>query len=466
VPCVMALPVVVIVGRTNVGKSALFNRLAAARVAVVEDTPGITRDRIYREIELDGRHLMLVDTGGLVGAESDELIVQVKEQAARALGEADLLLMVVDGQEGVTSLDHDVAEVVRRTGKPYVLIANKMESPKADSSDFYDLRLGAPVDISALHGTGIGDVMDEILDKLPEPVEDVEEPVIEGETAIAVIGRPNVGKSALINALLGEARVIVSDVPGTTRDAIDIRVTIDGDHYRLVDTAGLRRAGQRTEQRTEYYSSLRTFKAVERADLALIVVDAAEGVTDQDAHIAGEAHEAGRGLAIVANKWDRVRELAFGDDEVSRGERQKTEELLRSDFEQFVRHKMAFAGYASVLYTSALTGEGVAELLPHARRIAENYRLRVGTGPLNRLIRRAITDHQPPSRHGKQLRIYYASQVRAEPPTFVLFVNDTKLMHFSYERYLINKLRAEFGFEGTPIRVILRKREQEGATPR
>jgi len=455
----MPLPVVVIVGRTNVGKSVLFNRLARERVAVVEDTPGITRDRIYKELELDGRRVMLVDTGGLVGAESDELITQVKEQAAMALSEADLLLMVVDGQEGLTSLDYNVADVVRRSGKPYILIANKMESKNADSSPFADLRMGLPIDISALHGQNIYGLIDEILERLPEAVEELE-PRREGETAIAVIGRPNVGKSALINALLGEPRVIVSEEPGTTRDAIDIELEVDGEPYRLVDTAGLRRRGRRAAQGTEYYSSLRALKALQRADLALVVIDAAEGVTSQDAHIAGEADLAGRGLAIVANKWDKVLALAFGDEEeVSAESKAEIEKLLRSDFERMARHQMAFAGYASVLYTSAITGQGVAQLLPEARRIAQSYRMRISTGQLNRAIQRAVADHQPPSRGRRQLRIYYASQVRTGPPTFVVFVNDPKLMHFSYERYLINKLREAFGFEGTPIKLFVRKRE-------
>ncbi len=461
----MSLPVVAIVGRTNVGKSALFNRLVRERVAVVEDTSGITRDRIYREIELDGRRIILVDTGGLAGAESDELVTQVKEQAALALAEADLLVVVVDGQEGVTSLDHDVAEVVRRSGKPYVLVANKMEAKEADSTQFAELRMGLPIEVSALHALNIDELIEAILQQLPATWEEPA-PRREGETAIAVIGRPNVGKSALINALVGEQRVIVSEVPGTTRDAIDVELQVDGQMYRLVDTAGLRRRGRRSARGPEYYSSLRTLKALQRADLAAVVIDAAEGVTAQDAHIAGEAHQAGRGLVIVANKWDKVQELAFGKEELTQAERERNERLLREDFKKMVRQRMAFAGYADVLYTSAITGLGVGELLPQARRIAENYRKRVATAELNRVIQQAVSEHQPPSRGGRPLRIYYAAQVATQPPTFVVFVNDPKLMHFSYERYLVNRLRETFGFEGTPINLFVRRRERKGGKKR
>ncbi|MCK4300606.1 MAG: ribosome biogenesis GTPase Der, partial [Planctomycetes bacterium] len=322
----MPLPIVAIVGRTNVGKSVLFNRLARQRLAVVEHTPGVTRDRLYAEVDLADRSVVLVDTGGLAGAESDELITQVKQQAAIALQEADLLIMLVDAQEGLVSLDYEVAEVVRRSGKPYVLVANKTESPKADATVFAELRLGMPVEISALHGQGLGELIEAILEQLPEA--EVEPERVEGETAVALVGRPNVGKSAIINALLGEERVIVSEEPGTTRDAIDIEVEMNGEPFRLVDTAGLRRRGKRS-QGLEYYSSLRTLRALQRADVGLAIIDAAEGITKQDANIAGEVEAAGRGLVIVVNKWDLVQQLAYGEEEVSAGEIPKIEADLR-----------------------------------------------------------------------------------------------------------------------------------------
>ena len=452
----MPLPIVAIVGRTNVGKSVLFNRLVGQRLAVVEHTPGVTRDRLYAEVDLDGRSVVLVDTGGLAGAESDELITQVKQQAAIALQEADLLVMLVDAQEGLVSLDYEVAEVARRSGKPYVLVANKMEGPKSDATVFAELGLGMPVEVSALHGEGLGELIEVILEQLPEA--EVEPERVEGETAVALVGRPNVGKSAIINALLGEERVIVSEEPGTTRDAIDIEVEMNGEPFRLVDTAGLRRRGKRS-QGLEYYSSLRTLRALQRADVGLAIIDAAEGITKQDANIAGEVEAAGRGLVIVVNKWDLVQRLAYGDEKVSAGEIPRIEADLRGDFERMVRSRMRFASYAKLLFTSAITGEGVGELLPTASRVAHEYRRRIDTGPLNRVIQAAVAQHQPPSRGGRPLKIYYATQVKAGPPTFVIFVNDPKLMHFSYRRYLLNRLRAEFGLEGTPIQLIVRRRE-------
>ncbi len=447
------LPIVAIVGRTNVGKSALFNRLVGEQTAVVEDKPGITRDRIYAEAELDVRRVMLVDTGGLAGAEGDELITQVKEQAVAALGEADVLILLVDGQEGLTKPDYDVADVVRRTGKPCILAANKMEKLSADSSDFLALGMGPPIDISAIHGRGLMELVEAAEEFLPPP-EEVEE--LPDELAIAVVGRPNVGKSALVNAILGEQRVIVSDVPGTTRDAVDAVFERDGQTYRIVDTAGLRRRSQR--QDTEYYSSLRTFRAVARAHIVLLMIDASEGVVNLDARVAGETMESGRAVIIVANKWDLVAKYAEPDDEYPELDYNKVEKILRKDFERIIRHELQFLSYSPILYTCALTGAGVDELLERAREIKSEFEKRIETGPLNRVLRDAITAHHPPTKKGRQPRLYYATQVRSAPPTFVIFVNDPDLIHFSYERYLVNRLRDAFGFNGTPIRIILRPR--------
>jgi len=447
------LPIVAIVGRTNVGKSALFNRLVGEQTTVVEDKPGITRDRIYAEAELDVRRVMLVDTGGLAGAEGDELITQVKEQAVAALGEADVLILLVDGQEGLTKPDYDVADVVRRTGKPCILAANKMEKLSADSSDFLALGMGPPIDISAIHGRGLMELVEAAEEFLPPP-EEVEE--LPDELAIAVVGRPNVGKSALVNAILGEQRVIVSDVPGTTRDAVDAVFERDGQTYRIVDTAGLRRRSQR--QDTEYYSSLRTFRAVARAHIVLLMIDASEGVVNLDARVAGETMESGRAVIIVANKWDLVAKYAEPDDEYPELDYNKVEKILRKDFERIIRHELQFLSYSPILYTCALTGAGVDELLERAREIKSEFEKRIETGPLNRVLRDAITAHHPPTKKGRQPRLYYATQVRSAPPTFVIFVNDPDLIHFSYERYLVNRLRDAFGFNGTPIRIILRPR--------
>lgn len=438
------------------GKSVLFNRLVGRRLAVVEETPGVTRDRLYAEVELDDHEMVLVDTGGLAGAESDQYITQVKQQATLALQEADVLVMVVDGQEGLVSLDYEVAEVVRRSGKPYILVANKMESPKTDATVFAELGLGMSLELSALHGRGLGELVDAIVEHLPEV--ELEVPRVEGETAVALVGRPNVGKSAIINALLGEERVIVSEEPGTTRDAVDITVEMNNEPFRLVDTAGLRRRGKRS-QGLEYYSSLRTLRALQRADVALVIIDAAEGITRQDANIAGEVEAARRGMVLVVNKWDLVQESAYGDEEVSREKIRRIEVGLRGDFERMVRSRMRFASYAYLLFTSAVTGEGLMDLLPTAKQVAEQFHRRIQTGPLNRAIQVAVTAHQPPARGGRPLKIYYGTQVTSGPPTFVVFVNAPELMHFSYRRYLVNQLRNEFGFEGTPIQLIVRRRK-------
>ncbi len=456
----MALPVIAIVGRVNVGKSTLFNRFVGERKAVVEDFPGVTRDRLYAEGIINVRRVMLIDTGGMVGAEEGDLLVeQVNEQAIEALREADALVVLVDGREGPTAHDHEIAEIVRRSGKPYVLAVNKMEKRSADSYDFYELRLGEPIDISAEQGFGIVDLEDELLAVLPP---DAPEPARRaGEFAIAVVGRPNAGKSALINTILGHGRLIVSETPGTTRDAVDTWAEYDGTPIRLVDTAGLRRKGKRS-QGTEFFSSLRTMRALERADIGLIVVDAMDGVTAQDARIALEVHEMGRAAIVVANKWDLVLASAFGDDEeVDAATRKRNLKTIWGDFERLARHELPFLAYAPIVKTCALSGEGVGDLLPLCRQVYGQYDLRIETGPLNRCIRRAVARHNPPSKAGRPLRILYATQVRTRPPTIVLFVSDAKVMHFSYERYLMNAIREEFGFAGTPVKLLIRGRREE-----
>jgi len=455
----MPIPIVAIVGRTNVGKSTLFNRLLGQQVAVVDDQPGITRDRLYAEVRMGGRSMVLVDTGGLVGAESDELILQVKEQAAAALEEADVLIMLCDGLEGVTLLDHEVAEVVRRTGKPVLLAVNKLENTREGLEDFYDLRLGTPQRISAITSYGFRGLVEEIIRLLPEEAEE-EEPVA-GETRIAIVGRPNVGKSAIVNAMLGEERVIVSEVPGTTRDAVDIAVEYEDKPFRLIDTAGLRRHFAQSSG-TEYYSSLRTLRAMQRADVGMLVLDASEGMTKQDARIAGEVEQAGRGIIIVVNKWDLILERAGEPEGASEGQLRRAEKTLRGDFERVIRHRLPFLEYAPMLFTSAVTGEGLEELLPVGADVASQFARRIETGQLNRAVREALFQHQPPGRGGKFFKVYYATQVGTRPPTIVLMVNDPALCHFSYERYLRNRLREQFGLQGTPIRLQIKRRSRRG----
>jgi GTPase len=459
----MSTPLIAIVGRTNVGKSALFNRLIGRRLAVVEDRPGVTRDRLYATTDILGRKVTLIDTGGLIGGEEDVLVNMVAEHARIALEEADLLLLIVDGQEGLTSHDLEVADIARKSGKPYIVVANKMEKTRLDSADFAALRLGLPVDVSALHNVGIEDLKDAILDALPP---ESEEPEPEDDRiAIAVVGRPNVGKSSIVNALLGQERVIVSPIPGTTREAVDVPLSTDGRDYLLVDTAGLRRQS-RSKEAIEFYATLRTAKAVERAHAVLLIVDAAEGVTIQDQRIAGMAEEAGRATAILANKWDVVqaRGAVPGANPVPETERQtkRFDRLLRKDFEKHVRERLAFLDYATLLFTSATDGQGLADILPLCTTIAESFSRRISTGALNRALVKATAKHAPPSRKGRRLKVYYITQVAAEPPAMACFVNDPALMHWSYQRYLVNFLRQEFGFQGTPIRLFVRASHERG----
>jgi GTP-binding protein len=450
----MPTPIIALVGRTNVGKSTLFNRLVGHQLAVVDDMPGVTRDRLYAEVGVAGRVAILVDTGGLVGAESDELITEVTEQAAAALQEADLLIMMTDGMDGLTPADHQVADVVRATGKPVILVVNKMENTAEGLHDFWALGIGEPRRISARTGYGLQSVTEEIVRLLPDtgPIERITD-----EVAVALVGRPNVGKSAIVNAMLGEERVIVSDIPGTTRDAVDIAVDYEGRPFRLIDTAGLRKGSKRAAG-TEYYSSLRTIRALQRADVGVLVLDAAEGITKQDERISGEIEKAGRGIVIAANKWDIIEDVMAPEEDATEAQKRRAARTHQSDFERILRHHMPYLNHAPLVLTSAFTGMGLDKLLDLAADVAEQFSRHVDTGLLNRVVQRAMQQHTPPVRGSRAFKVYYAAQIGTRPPTFVLKCNDPALCHFSYERYLRNKLRQEFGLTGVPIRMQIEAR--------
>jgi GTP-binding protein len=422
---------------------------------VVEDQPGVTRDRLYSRVELGRRPVLLVDTGGLAGGDEDELWTAVETHARRALEEADALIVMVDGREGPTALDHEIADLVRRSGKPYVLAANKMEPRAADSAPLLDLRLGAPLDISAQQGNGVAELEDALEALLPPPEPEPELP--EGAIRVAIVGRPNVGKSSLLNALVGEERAIVSPLPGTTRDAFDTRLTLDDRDFVLIDTAGLRKKA-RVKESLEYYSNLRAIRAIEGADVVLVILDAQVGVQEQDQRIAGFADEAGRAAVLVGNKWDLVLQRVQADAEQELTPRNRR--VLEGDFERVARGRLSFLDYAELVLCSATEGWGVDRLLDTAARAAQEYEKRIGTGELNRALLAAVDRRPPPSRKGRQLRIFYATQAAVRPPTVVLFVNDPELMHWSYQRYLVNQLRQMFGFQGTPLRVFVRARER------
>ena len=462
----MAKPQVAIIGRTNVGKSTLFNRLLGYRKAVVEETPGVTRDRLYGDVEHEGRRFLLVDTGGLVGAEDDPLLREVTRHAELALEQAEAVVFLVDGREGLVGPDYEIAEMVRKSGKPYVLAANKMESVRLAAEDFLALRLGPQLDISALQGYNVSLLLDEIVSRLPA----LEEEPTEQSQAIrvAVVGRPNVGKSLLVNAIAGEDRMIVSELPGTTRDAVDVVCRRHDQQFVLVDTAGLRRKSK-VKANLEYYSVVRSLRAIDRCDVSLLVLDAAEGVADQDTKIGGYAHEQGRAALIVANKWDLVQASAREAAEEPpaspppgrrKASAQRIEAVMRKDFERQTRRYLSFMDYAPLVFTSALHRSGIEPLLEQVVVVAGEHKHRVSTGELNRALLRATESHPPPTRGGRQLRVYYATEADVRPPTLVLFVNDPKLMHFSYERYLRNSLRQQFGFQGTPLRFILKPRRE------
>lgn len=436
----MSLPVVAIVGQPNVGKSTLFNRIVGERVAIVEDKPGITRDRLYGRGEWLGRDFHIIDTGGIEFDSEESIPISVREQAELAIDEADVIVFVVNIETGVTPVDDDIARLLLKTKKPVVVAVNKMDNPKrqADLYDFYRMGFGDVIGISSAHGIGTGDLLDAVVDKLPERED---EPYDEDVIRVALIGRPNVGKSSLVNAILGEERVIVSDIAGTTRDAIDTPFEAEGDTYALIDTAGMRKRGK-VYEKTEKYSVLRAMSAIERSDVALIVLDGKQGIIEQDKKIAGYAKEAGVGAIIVVNKWDIV---------------DKDDKTMHR-FTQEIRSHFSFMDYAPILFVSAKTKQRVAGILPVVKQVAENHAMRVATPVLNDVLRDAIAVNPPPTDKGRRLRINYMTQVGVKPPSFVLFVNDRELMHFSYERYLENQLREAFGFGGSPLRLYIRSK--------
>lgn len=439
----MAQPVIAIVGRPNVGKSTVFNRIIGERLAIVEDKPGITRDRIYGTGEWNGRKFSVIDTGGIEIGEDDGILRLVRMQAELAIAEADVIIFMVDAKAGMTRADEDVADMLFKSGKPVVVAVNKVDNLKRmdDIYEFYSLGFGEVVGISGAHGTGIGDLLDAVVAKLPAAGdEEYDDDVIK----VAVIGRPNVGKSSLVNAILGEERVIVSDMAGTTRDAIDTPFSHEGQRYVLIDTAGMRKRGKVYET-TEKYSVMRAMKAIERADVALIVINAEEGIIEQDKHIAGYAHENGKAAVFVVNKWDAV---------------EKDDKTMQR-FTEAIRDQFLFMTYAPVVFLSAKTKSRVNRLLPVVYRVAQKHAMRVPTHLLNEVIADAVAVSPPPTDRGRRLRISYATQVSVKPPTILLFVNDPELMHFSYERYLENKLRAAFDFEGTPLRIFIRRKSDE-----
>ena len=439
----MAKPIVAIVGRPNVGKSTLFNRIAEKRVSIVDDTPGVTRDRIYADAEWTGHEFALVDTGGIDFNETDELLPAMRNQAKLAMEEADVILFVVDGKVGITDVDQIIVSMLRTTKKPVVLAVNKVDNLKGvtDSYEFYGLGLGEPFAVSAVNALNLGDLLDAIVEALPEEVPIEDEP---DTIRVAVVGRPNVGKSSLVNALLGQERVVVSNIPGTTRDAVDTYFKQDGVTFIFVDTAGMRRRG-RIDAALERYSVIRSLRAIDRADVVLMLIDAVDGVTEQDKKIAGYVHESGRASVLVVNKWD----LLPKDGKTS----------LR--YTETLRQELGFMQYAPVVFLSALTKQRVTRIPEVVKFVAEQHAMRVSTSLLNQVVRDAVGINPPPSDRGRKLKIFYATQAAVRPPTIVFFVNDQELMHFSYLRFLENKLREAFGFEGTPLKMVVRPRQQE-----
>lgn len=445
-------PLVAIVGRPNVGKSTFFNRIAGQRIAIVEDTPGVTRDRIYADVEWTGRKFTLIDTGGIDPKSEDVLLSQMRRQAEIAMDMADVICFFCDARTGLTPDDTEIANLLRRTRKPVILVVNKLDHMGLNDElyDFYTLGLGEPVGISSANMLGLGDLLDEITQRLPEKTDAENDDDTEHVIQLAVVGRPNVGKSSMVNRLLGQERTMVSDIPGTTRDAIDTAFSDeDGTHYNIIDTAGIRRKRAIEEESLEKYSVLRSIGAIRRCDVALLILDANEGVTEQDARIAGMIHDEGKAAVVIMNKWDAV--------EKETGTLEKTKKKVIDD--------LKFMDYAQVLFTSALTGQRVNTVLDAVKSAWEQASRRITTGALNDVLGDAQVALQPPMMGGRKLKIYYATQQGSCPPTFVLFVNAEELMHFSYQRYLENQLRKAFGFEGTPIRFILREKTREEARP-
>ena len=438
----MSKPIVAIVGRPNVGKSTLFNALAGRRISIVQETPGVTRDRIYVDVEWLDKRFTMIDTGGIEPESGDIILSQMREQAQIAIDTADVILFLTDVRQGLVDADSKVADMLRRSKKPVILAVNKVDNQKFDMDvyEFYNLGMGDPLPISASGKLGLGELLDRIVESFPEDAGDEEDHEI---PHIAIIGKPNVGKSSIINKILGQERVIVSDIAGTTRDAVDTRVNWNGQDYVFIDTAGLRRKNKVKEE-LERYSVIRAVTAVERADVVLVMIDANEGVTEQDAKIAGIAHEKGKGVIILVNKWDLVEK----DDKT----------IYR--YTDKVRGVLSFMPYAKLLFVSAKTGQRIPRMFETIDAVIQNHALRVQTGVLNEILTEAMALHQPPSDKGKRLKIFYMTQVSVKPPTFVFFVNSKKLMHFSYTRYLENRIRDAFGFEGTPLRFIVRERKE------
>ena len=440
----MSKPIVAIVGRPNVGKSTLFNALAGEMISIVKDTPGVTRDRIYAEITWLDRNFTLIDTGGIEPDSKDIILSQMREQAQIAIDTADVIIFLTDVRQGLVDSDSKVADMLRRSKKPVVLAVNKVDSFQkfmGDVYEFYNLGIGDPVPVSAASRLGIGDLLDEVTKHFPEHAGEEEE---NERPRIAIVGKPNVGKSSIINKLQGNNRVIVSDIAGTTRDAIDTPVKYNGKEYVFIDTAGLRRKNKIKED-LERYSIIRTVTAVEKADVVLLVIDATEGVTEQDAKIAGIAHERGKGIIIVVNKWDAI---------------EKNDRTMR-EYERKVRDVLSYMPYAEMIFVSAATGQRLNKLYDMIDMVIENQTLRIATGVLNEIMMEAVAMQQPPSDKGKRLKLYYITQVSVKPPTFVIFVNDKELMHFSYTRYLENKIREAFGFRGTSLKFFIRERKDK-----
>lgn len=440
----MSKPIVAIVGRPNVGKSTLFNIFANSRISIVEDTPGVTRDRLYADAEWLDNEFMIVDTGGIEMQSTDAIAVSIRQQAQIAIAEADVILFVCDARSGITTEDAEVAKLLRQSKKPVVLAVNKADTAKQEAEiyEFYNLGIGEPVPISAANHLNLGDLLDAVVEKFPAEAlsNEDEEDIIK----VAIIGRPNVGKSSIFNTLVGETRSIVSNVAGTTRDAIDTPVTKDGQKYLFIDTAGMRRKGK-IDEPIEKYSIIRSLRAVDRSDVVLMVIDAVDGVTEQDKKIAGYAHEAGKGIVLVVNKWD-----LYEKDNSS---------TLR--YTETLRHEFIFMQYAQVAFVSALTQQRIHKLPELIKAAAEANAMRISTGILNQVITDAVAINPPPQEKGKRLKILYSTQVKVKPPTFVIFVNEPEIMHFSYQRYLENKLREAFSFVGTPIQIIIRGKNED-----
>lgn len=441
----MGKPIVAIVGRPNVGKSTLFNIFANSRISIVEDTHGVTRDRLYADTEWLDNEFMMVDTGGIEIMNTDKIAVSIRQQAQIAIAEADVILFVCDARAGITHEDAEVAKMLRQSKKPIVLAINKADSPKQEMEifEFYNLGIGEPIPVSAANHLGLGDLLDAVVEKFPE-TSAYGEDGNEDEIKVALIGRPNVGKSSIFNTLVGEERSIVSDVAGTTRDAIDTPVIREGQKFLFIDTAGMRRKA-RIDEPIEKYSIIRSLRAVDRSDVVLMVIDAIDGVTEQDKKIAGYAHEAGKGIVLVVNKWD-----LYDKDNTS---------TLR--YTENLRRELVFMQYAPVVFVSAMTKQRIHRLPEVIHYVAEQNAMRISTSVLNQVVEDAIAINPPPTEKGQRLKILYATQVKIKPPTFVIFVNEPEIMHFSYQRYLENKLREAFGFEGTPLQMIIRGKNEE-----